>query len=159
MTRLSHWLDDLGQASRTAAAAEDTYRRDFARRVAELAQTRAFAFRRANLVRALADVVAGAEDEQAAVAHGLAVLRVRLGWTSDSEARVEILTRFAPVCAAMFAAMDPDGAVPAAADAPDEAPDSAAALAAFEAWYAGAKGSAFWVLFENVMPETPLVDF
>jgi len=41
----------------------------------------------------------------------------------------------------------------------ETAPDVAAALGEFEAWYAAAHGSAFWVLFDHYMPETPRVDF
>lgn len=154
MSGLSPWLTDLGAAADAAASAEDAYRRDFARRVAELAEARAFAFRRANLVRALAEAIDGTQDEPAASAHGLAILRTRLGWSSDSEARTEILAHFAPVCAAMFRAMS----VPPA-EAAEERTDPATALAAFEDWYRQARGSAFWILFENVIPETPLVDF
>lgn len=156
---LSPWLADLGAAAEAAASAEDAYRRDFARRVAALAEARAFAFRRANLVRALADAIDGTQDEPAALSHGLAVLRTRLGWSSDSEARAEILAHFAPVCAAMFGAAAPPAPEAARPGPGPEAPDPAAALAAFESWYRQARGSAFWVLFENVIPETPLVDF
>ena len=167
MTALSHWLGELGSAADEAAAAEQSYRDDFARRVADLAETRAVAFRRANLMRAVAESVARQEDEQAAVAHGLAVLRTRLGWASDSEARQEILSRFAPVCATTFrAADDRDGnagllpeAVRLETRIADETTTPAEALATFESWYLGAKGTAFWLLFENVMPETPLVDW
>lgn len=183
MSRVSDWLDDLDEAGRNAAAEEDAYRRDFARRVAELAEARAVAFRRANLVRAISDAVALAEDEQAAVAHGLAVLRTRLGWSSDSEARAEILASFAPVCEAIHAARissAPHAEVLAGGEsrstqddasfeaglrpAPQDedgggALDPATALAAFESWYHRTKGSTFWILFENVMPETPLVDW
>ncbi|TDR84563.1 hypothetical protein [Enterovirga rhinocerotis] len=195
MTRLSLWLDELGRATAAAETAEQDYRADFARRVAALAEERAVAYRRANLVRAVAEAVAGAEDEQAAVAHGLAVLRTRLGWSSDSEARTEILSRFAPVCAAAFSARDPSpsgegesapadrGGVtpqpgfPHPGSPPEQVrgrlgpplqggigddefmADPATALAAFESWYLSARGTPFWLLFENVMPETPLVDF
>ena len=187
MTALSHWLDELGGAAEGAAAAEKSYRDDFARRVAELAETRAVAFRRANLMRAIAEAVARQDDVQAAVAHGLAVLRTRLGWSSDSEARAEILSRFAPVCEAAYgaAADQPPPHAEVLADgeprstqpvgASFEAPlrgapqdeergsvrraDPGHALEAFETWYVSAKGTPFWKLFENVMPETPLVDF
>ena len=191
MSRVSDWLSDLDEAGRNAAAEEDAYRRDFARRVSELADARAIAFRRANLVRALSDALAHAEDEQAAVAHGLAVLRTRLGWSSDSEARAEILARFAHVCEAIFSATDhacfetPDASHPApqhdevgsterrhaeerpegarlearTSASPNESLDPTTALAEFESWYHRTKGSRFWILFENVMPETPLVDW
>ena len=192
MTALSQWLDELGQAASDAATAEQSYRNDFARRVAELADARAVAFRRANLMRALAESVSKVEDGQAAVAHGLAVLRTRLGWSSDSEARTEILSRFAPVCEAAFRAVgaspeanacfetaatqppqhDAGSGIHPARDAEerpvgtrlearttDAQPNPAAALADFETWYLAAKGTPFWKLFENVMPETPLVDW
>ena len=181
MTSLDHWLDELGSSAKTASSAEQSYRNDFARRVAELAEARAVAFRRVNLIKAVAESVSRVEDEQAAAAHGLAVFRTRLGWSQDSEARSEILSRFAPVCEAMFRASasaspradalveDEPGGTPVrpasvAADLrpgprDEEAGDPAAALAAFESWYLDAKGTPFWKLFENVMPETPLVDW
>lgn len=148
---LSAWLDALSAATRDADGAEERLRAEFARRVATLAEERAFAYRRLNLMRAVADAAASAPDEETAVSHGLAVLRARLGWTTDSEARTEILGRFAPVCAAAFGSL--------AAEGEAEPPDPAAALAGFESWYRDAKGSAFWNLFENHMPETPVVDF
>jgi hypothetical protein len=33
------------------------------------------------------------------------------------------------------------------------------ALTEFERWYAETHPKPFWVLFENYMPETPVVDF
>lgn len=148
MTRLSAWLDDLAAATRTADAAEEALRTDFARAIATLAAERAQSYRRVNLIRAVADAVASGEDEETAVAHGLAALRARLGWSADSEARTEVLERFAPVCVQAFAGLGED-----------EAADPAGALAAFEAWYEAERGGSFWALFENWMPETPLVDF
>ena len=150
MTRVTDWIDELVAATKTAEAAETAYRAEYAKRVAALAQERAFAFRRANLLRAVAEVVARAEDEPTAVAHGLATLRARLGWDFDSEARDEIVSRFAPVCAAL---REDDEAQA------KEAADPAEALAAFEAWHIEARGVPFWVLFEKWMPETPVVDF
>jgi hypothetical protein len=125
MTRVSDWIDELVAATKTAEAAETAYRAEYAKRVAALAQERAFAFRRATL-------------------------RARLGWDFDSEARDEIVSRFAPVCAAL---REDDEA-----QAKDAA-DPAEALAAFEAWHIEARGVPFWVLFEKWMPETPVVDF
>lgn len=149
MTRVAAWIEELTEATRTAEAAEAAYRAEYAKRVEMLAQERAFAFRRANLLRAVADAVAGAEDEAAAVAHGLATLRSRLGWGSGSAAQEEIVARFAPVCAALR-----EGDAQA-----KEAADPAEALAGFEAWHLEARGIPFWVLFERWMPETPVVDF
>ena len=149
MSRAAAWIEELTAATSAAETAEKAYRAEYAKRVEQLAQERAFAFRRANLLRAVADVVATAEDEQMAVAYGLATLRSRLGWGQESPAREEIISRFAPVCAALC-----DGDAQA-----KEATDPAEALAAFEAWHQEARGVPFWVLFERWMPETPVVDF
>lgn len=148
------WLDAFTQAAQAAETAEQSYRADFNRRLAELAEARAIAHRRVNLMAALAESEAGCEEDKQAVAHGLAVLRSRLGWSQESEARTEILDRFAPVCAAVYEAGRPEEA-----EAERPRVDPAIALAEFEAWYRDARGHNFWTLFENVMPETPLVDW
>lgn len=155
MTSLAGWLDALATDADAALAAEKTFRADFARRVAELADLRAEAFRRRNLMAAVAEGMAGAEDEENAVARGQAVLRRRLGWSSESEPRAEIVRRFGPVCAACFLAGDE---APATGDG-DPPIDPAGELAAFEAWFRESRGGSFWALFEVEIPETPLVDF
>ena len=152
MARLA-FLDELQAAADDAEAAEAAFRRNAAARIAVFEQERAYAFRRVNFLRAIADAVSGAEDEQAATAYANATLRARLGWTGDSEARTEVLTQFAPVATAIFLAQasDADGGTPQA--------DVRAALASFEAWYAETHAKPFWALFEHYIPETPLVDF
>jgi len=152
MTPSASFLDALKTAADGAAAAESEFRRHAADRIKALERERAFAFRRLNLMRALADAVASAESEEIAVANGLAVLRARLGWSSDSDARSEVLSRFAPVAAAVFAYLaPPDEETPAA--------DVGGALQEFEAWYAAMRGTSFWTLFEQYVAETPVVDF
>ena len=84
------------------------FRREVAAKIAGLEQQRAFAFRRLNLIQAIAEAVGPAEDEETAVAYALAALRARLGWESDSEARAAVLARFAPVAQAVFASLMPD---------------------------------------------------
>ena len=81
------FLDALKSAADAAAAAENAFRREVAERSKTLGRERAFAFRRLNLMRSLAEAVAHAEDPEVAVANGLAMLRAKLGWSSDSEAR------------------------------------------------------------------------
>ena len=151
MTRLA-FLGALQAAAHDAEAAEAAFRRNAAARIAALEQEGAFAFRRVNFLRAIADAVSGAEDEQAAAAHANAALHARLGWTSDSEARSAVVARFAPVAEALFLAL------PSEADRPAPA-DVRAALASFETWYAETHERPFWALFEHYVPETPLVDF
>ena len=147
------FLDELQAAAHDAEAAEAAFRRNAAARIAALEQERAFAFRRVNFMRAVAEAVASAEDKDAAVAHASAALRARLGWTSDSEARTAVVVRFAPVAEALFLAL------PSEADRPASPADVRAALASFEAWYDETHAKPFWTLFEHYIPETPLVDF
>jgi hypothetical protein len=153
MTPRPSFLDDLKRATENTTAAESDFRREVAQRIKALENERAYSFRRYNLMRAVADAVASAESEDIAVAGATALLRAKLGWSSDSEARGAVLSRFAPVVQAIFTSLLPSDDEAA----PD--PDVIAALAAFEAWYAETHPNPFWVLFENYMPETPVVDF
>jgi hypothetical protein len=149
---LSSFLDSLKTAADAATKAEDEFRRSIVARTKALEAERAFAFRRLNLMRAIAEAIASAETEEAAVAGSSATLRSRLGWGSDSDARTEVLTRFAAVAKAMFTQLAPE-------NDEQEPIDTGKVLAEFEAWYATTHPVPFWVLFENVMPETPVVDF
>ena len=146
------FLAVLQSAADNAAVAEAQFRRDANRRFAALEAARAFAHRRLNLMRAIADAAARPESEEIAVANALAVLREKLGWHGDSEARSEVLSHFAPVARAVA------GSVSARDDGGSE-PDVMTTLAEFEAWYAQNHPGPFWALFEQHFPETPLVDF
>jgi hypothetical protein len=145
------FLHELKAAAEAAKAAEGNFRRDAATRLVKLEQERAFAFRRFNLMQAIAEAVASAESEEVAVAGAFAVLSMRLGWSSDSEARSEVTTHFAPVALAAFRASTLEEEGPAT--------NLHDALADFENWYAETRGSPFWTLFEQQMPDTPVVDF
>lgn len=151
MTPAASFLDALKTAAGDAARAEDDFRREIAERTKALERERAFAYRRLNFMRAVAEAVASAEDEAVAVAAANAVVQAKLGWASDSEARSEVLDRFVPVTRAVFASLDPEE--PATPD------DVVAALRDFESWFSATRANAFWMLFENYMPETPRVDF
>jgi hypothetical protein len=72
------FLEDLQAAARAAETAEAAFRREVATRIADLEQQRAFAFRRLNLMQAIAEAVGPAEDEPTAMAYALAALRARL---------------------------------------------------------------------------------
>ena len=147
------FLDVLQSATARADADEKKLRDEFSQRLKSIEQDRTFAYRRYNLMRAVADGVAAAgSEEEIAIGNALAVLRTRLGWHSDSEARSAVLSHFAAIGRAVFVSM-----APPEAEADDA--DVMAALKEFEAWYAAKHGSPFWVLFENHMPETPVVDF
>ena len=144
------FLLELKTAAEAAKTAEGSFRREAALRISTLEQERAFAFRRLNLMQAIAEAVASAESEEIGVANALAVLRACLGWSSDSEARSEVIIRFSPVALAVFRA---------AASGEEPVVNAHAALETFEHWYVQTRGSSFWLLFEHPMPDTPLVDF
>ncbi len=61
------FLDALKAAADAAEAAEAKFRREIAERTKALDRERAFAFRRLNFMRAIADAVASAESEEIAV--------------------------------------------------------------------------------------------
>ena len=88
-------LDDAGAEALfgQAETAEGQYRREAAQRISALERERVFAYRRLNLMRAVADAVAGSETEEVAVASAQAILRSKLGWSSDSEARKRVTRR------------------------------------------------------------------
>jgi hypothetical protein len=147
------YLDALKLAADQSAVAENEFRSQIATRIKELEKQRAFAFRRLNLMKEVSGVIAGAESEEIAVAVATAVLRAKLGWADDSEARMAVVSSFAPVAQAMFASLAPTESED------EEKPGVIGALKEFEAWYAETHSNPFWVLFENYMPETPVVDF
>jgi len=155
MITSASFLDTLQATADGTARAENAFRREIEERTKALQRERAFAFRRLNLMRAIAEAVATAEDSKLAVACGSAVLRTKLGWTSDSEARDAVLSRFAPVAEAVFDTLAP----PPPPD--EEAPkaDVIQSLAEFERWYAQTHSSPFWALFDQYVTETPVVDF
>jgi hypothetical protein len=143
-------LQALAAAADGADRAERQYRQEAAQRTAALEQERAFAFRRLNLMRELADAIATADAEESAVGVAAATLRGKLGWSGESEARNEVLERFAPVTRALFRSLTGE-------DEPVPSPQDV--LADFERWYAGSRGTPFWILFERYVQQTPLVDF
>jgi hypothetical protein len=149
---MTPFLGALAQAAADADRAEAAFRRDVAARAKALEQERAFAYRRLNFMRAIAAVIAQAEDEKSAIANAQGVMREKLGWAADSAARDETLAQFVPVVRAAFATLAPP-------EAEAEQADVGAALARFESWYAATHPHPFWVLFETYMPETPRVDF
>ncbi len=147
-TAFASYLESLDAAARAASTAEVEHQKAAARRAAELRSERAFAWRRLNLMRATAAAVRGAEDAEAATAAGRATLLREAGLTGATQPQRDIADRFAPVSLAIWTASR------------EEAPegDPAAALAAFEAWYAAERGGPFLALMERETVELPLVE-
>jgi hypothetical protein len=145
------YLDRLDQAARSASIAEDAYRKEAMERIKLLERQRAFAFRRLNLVRAVAASLAEAKDEAEAAASGSAALLRELNWNGASESQREVVNRFLPVVAALWRMREG-----ATADA-DVSPADAA-LAEFETWFAANRHAPFESLMDTEVLELPLVE-
>lgn len=156
------YLDKLDRFARGESAAEDAYRREIAEKMAALERQRAFAFRRLNLVRTIAESVAAAPDEERAAALGNAACMREIGWTGASEPQREVMARFAPVAVAIWRVAVAASADPASAGEQEkEAAKPAeidAAFADFEAWYAANRKGTFWNLMDQEPLNLPLVE-
>jgi len=138
-------------AAKTAQQAEEALRKKMAAEVARLERRRAFAFRRTRLVRTLATAAVGVEDEEAALAAQRGAVREELGWSGESEAHGAILDGLEPLGRTVWqCACGVEEGTPEAVNRD---------LEKFEAWFEGAHGKSFYVLFDQYMPEVPVVDF
>lgn len=143
---------DSEAAAEAAREAEALLRRTMAEEIARAERRRAFAFRRARLVRLLVSGATEAGNEQTALAAQSQAVAEELGLSVANPAHKEILERLAPVGKAVWLC----------ACASEEHMDAAAADAAlrdFEEWFQRTRGQPFYVLFERHIPDTPLVDF
>jgi hypothetical protein len=145
------YLAGLEAAADAAAHRETAFRKEAPQRIATLERERAFAYRRLNLIRAIAGVVGGAESEDSAVGAGLAMLRAKVDETGKSSVTTPVVTHFAPVVASVFHVVEGEGEPPVSA--------IGETLAVFEAWYLATYNKPFWTLFEHVVAQTPVVDF
>ncbi len=148
--------DLVGELEAAAHAAQDhekRYRADAAREIERLERERVFAFRRIRLARLLASACDGAADETAACALAAGAVAGELGWSTQGETHKPVLDRLNDVTRELWQARGPAGA------AADQATPGASALAGFERWYHAHAGLPFYALFDQYVPETPLVDF
>lgn len=138
-------------AARAAQHAEEALRKRLAEEIARSERNRAFAYRRTNVVRTLAVASVGVETEEAALAAQRRAMREELGWTGPSAAYDAILERLQPLGRIVWqCACGAEAATSAAVHAE---------LAAFEAWFESAHQKSFYVLFDQYVPEVPVVDF
>lgn len=154
---LDGYFEELNSAARDANVAEELYRKDALARIKQLELERAFAFRRLNLIKAVASSMTGAKDDAEATARASAAFLGEIGWTGASEMQREVLGRFLPVITALRDATR-EPADPG--DAPREAdkPLIKQELAAFEKWYAEKRNAPFLSLMEQEVLELPLVE-
>lgn len=143
-------LEELSAQANEAGAAEQQLQKEVARRIAELKEARAFAWRRVNLLRAVAAAVKEAQNEEEARAAGRKRFYREVGWNGGTQNQRDVCEGFVPVILAIWAATR------------EEEPDDVAVvreeLDAFEAWYAETRGGSFLALMERDIVELPLVE-
>jgi hypothetical protein len=149
-------------AAKATRAAEEELRKKLTEQIASIERQRAFAFRRTRLVRSLAAAVEAdaekpdgegdaAEIEAKVWSRQRAAVRDELGWTGQSEAYDAILAQLQPVGRAVWQCTC--SAEPGAGTVVmDE-------LEQFETWFEGTHSKSFYVLFDQYVPEVPVVDF
>ena len=144
-------LDAFETAALAAEQAETQFKREIDRRIAELEQARAFAYRRARLAAAMAAPVAAAE-RAAAIEARLDLAFAHMGWTGRvlDPTEQEVRAALQPVAAAIEDLVRP---------AEGEPPSAAEAFAGFEAWYRARFGVEFLAVFEQRAEFRPVVDF
>jgi hypothetical protein len=135
---LTKYFDDLDRQARAANAAEDEFRNNISKRMRELEEERAFAFRRLNLIKAIGAAVSAAKDEDDAKAQGASAFLTEVNWTE-------------PVTLALWVASKPEASAQDAANVSKE-------LAAFEEWFGQNREAAFLTLMQQEIPELPLVE-
>lgn len=148
MNDFASYLDHLQAVARAASAAEVEHQKQAAARAAELRNERAFAWRRLNLMRSVAEAVRGAETAEAATAAGRSAMLAMVGWNGATQAQRDVADRFTPVVLAVWNAGREQGGET----------DAGAALAEFEAWFAVERGAPFLGLMERETVELPLVE-
>lgn len=138
-------------AAKMAQHAEAELRKTLTEQLARAERQRAFAFRRTRLIRVLTTAAATAETEDAAMTAQACGLREDLGWSGASAAQDEILERMRPLARAVWQCVrGTDGY---------SSPAVAAELEAFEQWFQQARGQPLYSLFDQYVPEVPVVDF
>jgi hypothetical protein len=148
---LTKYFDDLDRQARAANAAEDEFRNNISKRMRELEEERAFAFRRLNLVKAIGAAVLGAKDEDEAKEQGASAFLTEVSWTGGSQSQRDVVARFEPVALALWAASKPEATAQDTANVSKE-------LAAFEEWFGQNREAAFLTLMQQELPELPLVE-
>lgn len=142
-------LATLAARAEAASTEEAAYRKEALRRTEILERARAFAYRRFNLLKKIAETATDETDVRKAADARVAAAFVDIGWTAGSlddldEKGRETEARFRPVVDALG-----EG---------DER-KMLEALAAFEAWFAERFGRDFCAVYDRYIPDTPKVDF
>jgi hypothetical protein len=154
---------EFESAAKATRAAEEELRKRLTEQIASIERQRAFAFRRTRLVRTLA-VAAEADtakpapegsDEAKLAAEAWTrqrrAVREELGWTGESQAYDTILMQLQPLGQAVLHC--------ACSTIPDAGTVVLDELEKFETWFESTHGKSFYALFDQYVPEVPVVDF
>ncbi|MBM3549442.1 MAG: hypothetical protein FJX54_21095 [Alphaproteobacteria bacterium] len=142
-------LGTLVARAEAASGEETAYRRESARRIEALERARAFAYRRLNLLKKVAETAIGEPDAKAAADARIAAAFIEIGWIGDSLAELdekgrEAEAQFRPVAEAIGIGNEQR---------------MIQALADFETWFMQRFGRDFCSVFDRYVPDTPKVDF
>lgn len=140
------FVETLETAAAAAQDHEKRYRAEAAREIERLERERVFAFRRIRLAKLLASAAPASASEAERIAAGRRAVAEEFGWDEASERHKAVLDRVGGLHRAL---LHPSGG----SAQPSEA------LAQFESWYQGHAGQPFYQLFDQYVPEAPLVDF
>ncbi|MBN9583218.1 MAG: hypothetical protein J0G37_17155 [Afipia sp.] len=158
--QLADFLDGFERTAHQASVNEETYQREAAARLRQLAEERAFGFRRLNLMRTVVAAIRDCESEDDAIVKGSAAFLHEVGWSTENESQQEALEQFQPVIRACWQMKQADaegeadsGATPAATS--DEIGKQ---LSEFENWFGKARNGPFLSVLEREILELPLVE-
>lgn len=148
---LANYFDGLDRLAKAANAAEDDFRRNITKRLKELEQERAFAFRRLNLMKAVGHAVAEAKDEEEVKAKASECFLAEVNWTGGSQWQRDVVEKFMPVAHAVWNASKAEAK-------PEDVAKIEPELVAFEEWFAQNRETPFLTVMEVEMVELPLVE-
>lgn len=144
-------MAQIDAAAKSAQQQEEALRKRMAEEIGRLERRRTFAFRRKNLMQMLAAAAPPDAAEEKVLAAQRRALREELGWERESEAQAAILDRLQPVGRLLWLC---------ACGAEDSTPEAVLAeLESFESWFDAEHGTSFYALFDQYVPEVPVVDF
>jgi len=146
-------IDGFELAAKTAQQIENKYRADSLAEIARLEAARIVCFRRVRLVKLLAGASTNAETADAAIAAQCAAVADEFGWDATRADHKTVLDALQTPGRAVYTALSQSDGADAAVDT------IAADLAAFESWYQAHAGQSFYALFDQYVPQAPLVDF
>jgi len=148
---LANYFNELDRIAKAANAAEDEFRRGIAKRIKELEEERAFAFRRMNIMKSVAQAVADAKDADEVKAKASEAFLMEVSWTGGSKFQQDVTEKFMPVALTVWEASKPEAK-------PEDVAKIEKELAEFEEWFAQQSETPFLTLMQQEVLELPLVE-